>query len=138
MSDEKLEESIINFTRDFFLPYVERWWGKTYLAFREFGGFSFSMDDLIRKRMSSLPNAVWIVLPPFEEGMRVREACLKPWFAGINLSADIQNSSLRPWSVQYSKMMSYFRNESHWPEDLANRMRKTDMMELFYPDSRLF
>ncbi|CAE7245635.1 unnamed protein product, partial [Symbiodinium microadriaticum] len=57
---------------------------------------------------------------------------------GTKLSEDIQSSSLRPWSVRYSKMMGYVRNESHWPEEVAKWMRKTDMTVLFYPDLRLF
>ena len=97
----------------------------------------------MQKRISTLPNAVWIVLPPFEEGMRAREAALEPWFPGINLSENIMmtsngSGSTHPWPSQYSKMMSYFRNESRWPADLAESLRRQDMMLLFYPDGRLF
>ncbi|CAE7739356.1 unnamed protein product [Symbiodinium sp. CCMP2456] len=82
-----------------------------------------------------------INVPPFEEGMRAREAALEPWFPGINLSENIMitsNGSTHPWPMHYSKMMSYFRNESRWPTDLAEELRRQDMMVLFYPDGRLF
>ena len=142
MNEEELKDAIINFTRRFYLPFSDCWWWKTYLAFREFG-FNFKIADLMQKRISTLPNAVWIVLPPFEEGMRAREAALEPWFPGINLSENIMmtsngSGSTHPWPSQYSKMMSYFRNESRWPADLAESLRRQDMMLLFYPDGRLF
>ncbi|CAE7649131.1 unnamed protein product [Symbiodinium sp. CCMP2456] len=137
LSDEELKEGIINYTRQFYLPLTDHWWWNTYLAFREFGGFNFKINDLIRERISSLANAVWIVLPPFEDGMRAREVALQPWFPGIGLSENTMITS-NVWTAQYAKMMSYFRNESHWPADVAKWLRHSDMMALFYPDGRLF
>ncbi|OLQ03205.1 hypothetical protein AK812_SmicGene13857 [Symbiodinium microadriaticum] len=109
--------------------------------------------ELYRKTSASSQHAEVIVyteptnyldqpaLAALAAGLKVKLICTNRVEAdvpGTKLSEDIQSSSLRPWSVRYSKMMGYVRNESHWPEEVAKWMRKTDMTVLFYPDLRLF
>ena len=56
----------------------------------------------MQKRISTLPKAVWIVLPPFEEGMRERPPWNPARFQGSNLSERIMitsSGSLHPWPV---------------------------------------
>ena len=47
------------------------------------------------------------------------------------------SGSLHPWPLQYSKMMSYFHNDSRWHRDLDEGLRRQNMMLLLYPDEKL-
>ena len=40
MNEEELKDTMINFTRRFYLPLSDCWWWKTYLSFRAFGRFN--------------------------------------------------------------------------------------------------
>ena len=134
-SDEDLVKGIINHTR-FGSHRFNHWWWDTYLALYRIG-LNFSLDDVFRERAAILPTAVWVVLPGLEAGMKAREAALRPWLS-VNLSENVMNQSRQSWAMQYARMMNHFRNESQWPTDVAQGLRSSDMMTLFYPDAKLF
>ncbi|CAE7209468.1 unnamed protein product [Symbiodinium microadriaticum] len=94
MNEEELKDTMINFTRRFYLRACER------------------------------------ERPPWNPA----------WFPGIDLSENIMitsSGSLHPWPLQYSKMMSYFHNDSRWHRDLDEGLRRQNMMLLLYPDEKL-